>query len=183
MKRHPFRCLLSAAVSASACASVVDEPAKAELVRPGRCRMDYCYESLFLGKKLILSNDYGVLYEVKERQRGWRTKNYDAPRPSISSVPYGPVKTSFVLCSTKRPSVIFKPDDSSAFIVHRLNPDGNSYSSYNLDSYQDYWHVCHNLAGPDYFSPEMVSRSIQLGYPGNLVEDQIEVSHPLDLMR
>ena len=92
----------------------------------------------FLGKKPILVNDHGVLYEVKERQRGWSTRNYDAPRPSISSVPYGPIKTSFVLCSTKRPSVIFKPDDSSVFIVHRLNPDGQSYSGYNLDSYQDY---------------------------------------------
>jgi hypothetical protein len=145
--------------------------------------MDYCYESLFLGKKMLLGNAYGVLYEVRERNRGWSTKNHDAPKLSASRVPYGPVKTSFVLCSTKRPSVIFKPDGLITFIVHRLNPDGQSYSGYNLDSYRDYWLVCHNLAGPDYFSPEMVSRSIQLGYPGNLVEDQTEVNHPLDLMR
>ena len=145
--------------------------------------MDYCYETIFLGKKILVSNSKGALYEVRERQRGWSTKDYDAPKPSTSRVPFGPVKTSFVLCSTRYPSVIFKPEDSSVFLVHRLNPDGQSYSGYNMDSYQGYWLVCHNLAGPNYFSPEMVSKSIQLGYPGNLVEDQIEVNHPLDLMR
>ena len=35
----------------------------------------------------------------------------------------------------------------------------------------------------DFWSEEMVSKSIALGYPGNLEQDQIQINHPLDIDR
>lgn len=183
MPRSPLLPVVSTWVAAEILSFCLGSPAYSELLRPISCRMDSCNESLFLSKKPLLTNGYGTLYEVRGRTRTWSIRNQYIPRPSTSLVPFGPIRFSFVLCSTKRPLVIFKPDDSSSYIVHRLNPDGQSYGGYNLQSYKDYWLACHNLAGPDYFNPEMVSRSIRLGYPGNLVEDQIEVEHPLDVVR
>ena len=45
-----------------------------------------------------------------------------------------------------------------------------------------YWGVCHGVTD-DFWSEEMVSKSIALGYPGNLEQEQIEMIHPLDIDR
>ncbi len=160
----------------------VFSPAHSGLLRPMSCRMDECFESEFIGKTPIKPGNGEVLYEVRQRFRSWSTKNYNAPRPSLASVPFGPATISFVLCSTRRPAFIFKPSDSPNFIAHRLNPGGDYYG-YNRSSYENYWLICHNLVGPDYFTPEMTSRAIALGYPGNLPSDQVNLDHPLDAMR
>ena len=93
-----------------------------------------------------------------------------------------------MFCSTSRPAYIFQHPDfysskggASNYLAHLLNPDGQSFYGYNRPSYSIYWATCHSLVGPNFFSPEMVTKSIELGYPGNLHEEQIQLGHPLDI--
>lgn len=156
--------------------------ASAAAIVPGRCHMDGCHEMRIDQKTSLRSTAIGTLYEVRVSSRHWPM---DRPRPSLSAVPFGKPDIDYVLCSTRRPAVIFRAPEGfqSNYLAHLLNPDGQSWYGYNRSSYSIYWVTCHNLVGPDFFTPAMVTRSIQLGYPGNLTEDQIEITHPLDLMR
>lgn len=156
--------------------------ARADAIVPGRCHMGTCHEMLVEKKTKLRESSVGTLYEVQVRGRSWPM---DSPRPSPSRVPFGKADISYVLCSTSSPAYIFSAPESfsSNYVAHRLNPDGQSWFGYNRSSYSIYWVTCHNLVGPSFFSPAMVTRAIQLGYTGNSPEDQIEISHPLDLMR
>jgi hypothetical protein len=144
--------------------------------------MDSCHEMMIEKKTQLRRNSFGTLYEVLVSSRDWPMNQ---PRPSLARLPFGKADISYVLCSTSRPAYIFRAPDGfqGKYLAHRLNPDGQSWFGFNRSSYSIYWAACHNLVGPDFFAPAMVTRSIQLGYPGNLQQDQIEIDHPLDLMR
>jgi len=107
-----------------------------------------------------------------------------SPRPSAAKVPFDRPEISYVICSTSKPAYLFRASagSSSNYLAHRLNPDGQSYYGYNMSDYSIYWATCHNLVGPVYFSPMMVTQSIRLGYSGKLIQDQIETNDPLELM-
>lgn len=156
--------------------------AQAQAIVPGRCHMGSCWEMIITRKTPIRQSEIGTLYEVMIGSREWPMSS---ARPSLNSRPFEKAQTSYVLCSTRRPATIFRASegDTSHYLAHLLNPDGQSYSGYNQGDYSIYWATCHNLVGPNFFSPEMVTRAIQLGYPGNLPQDQIEINHPLDLLR
>ena len=177
MKRYRFDALISAALLAAFPAL-----AHAQVIVPGRCHMGSCFEMLSASKQAIRSNRVGTLYEVKVSSRSW---SMGSPRPSAAKVPFARSEISYVICSTSKPAYIFKASagSSSNYLAHRLNPDGQSNYGYNMSAYSIYWATCHNLVKHVYFSSTMVTQSIRLGYPGKLIQDQIEINHPLELMR
>jgi hypothetical protein len=157
-------------------------PVHAQAVVPGRCHMGSCGEMIIASKTPLRSTSIGTLYEVRTGYRSWPM---GTARPSPAKVPFGKAQVGYVLCSTRKPAYIFQAGEGSTanYLAHLLNPDGQSYFGYNQSDYSIYWATCHNLVGPVFFSPEMTTKSIQLGYPGNLPQDQIEINHPLDLVR
>lgn len=156
--------------------------ALAEAIVPGRCHMGVCGEMRIEAKTPLRSNAIGTLYEVRVAGRSWPMER---PRPSTDRVPFAEATVSHVLCSTSRPAYIFPAGEgfSRNYLAHRLNPDGESWFGYNRSDYSIYWATCHNLVGPEFFSDAMVTRARQLGYPGNLPQEQIEIDDPMDLMR
>jgi len=157
---------------------------QAAAIVPGRCHMDSCSEMRIEQKTPLRTNAIGTLYEVRISDRSWPMNQR---RPSLAALPFSNPAISYVLCSTRRPAIIFQPPQDFLpgvnYVAHLLNPDGQSWYGYNFSSYSIYWATCHNLVGPNFFSPEMVTRAIQLGYPGGLPEDSVQINHPLDLMR
>lgn len=141
--------------------------ALADAIVPGRCHMDGCHEMRIDQKTSLRSTAIGTLYEVRVSSRHWPM---DRPRPSLLAVPFGKPDIDYVLCSTRRPAVIFRAPEEfqSNYLAHLLNPDGQSWYGYNRSSHSIYWATCHNLVGLDFFMPPMVARAIQLGYPDNL---------------
>lgn len=148
------------------------QPVLAEIVLHGRCHMDECWDQKFLGKTLLKSSSDGRLYSVKLAPRSW---------PMNSSPPsrFGPAETGYVYCSATKPAFIFRAD--GIYYAHLLNPGGDWYG-YNVSDHRVYWTTCHNFVGPDFFSEEMRSRAIQLGYPLNLPSEQIELNNVLEIM-
>ena len=154
-------------------------PAVAEMVLPGRCHMGHCYEMSIKDKRPLKRTSSGTLYEIRRASRGWEhLKGVD-----YKSIPFGEYSVLYVHCSTKRPAIIMKsgspPYDYRATLLY---PNGRDYFGYNMAAYHMYWGVCHGETD-EYWSEEMVSKSIALGYPGNLEQDQIEIRHPLDIDR
>ena len=175
-KQLGIQCLL--ALSGSALA-LVGVPAVAEMVLPGRCHMGYCYEMSIKDKRPLSKTSHGTVYEIRRASRSWKMatpKNYN-------SIPFGDYSILYVHCSTKRPAIILK-DDAPPYNYRAtlLNPNGRDYFGYNMAAYHMYWGVCHGVTD-DFWSEEMVSKSIALGYPGNLEQEQIEMIHPLDIDR
>lgn len=149
-----------------------------QVLIPGACRMDVCYETMLVSKSLMKQNSSGRLFEVQYKSRSWDDQAYRTGKPSTNNVPFGSQRTEYVHCSTSRPAVAFK--NSNDYTVHRLNPDGRTTFGYNQDSYRMYWVVCHNLLNP--VSPSTAKRAAQLGYSGRLKDDQITVKSPLQLL-
>ena len=102
---------------------------------------------------------------------------------NYNSTPFGDYSILYVHCSTKQPAIILK-DDAPPYDYRAtlLNPNGRDYFGYNMAAYHMYWGVCHGVTD-DFWSEEMVSKSIALGYPGNLEQEQIEIRHPLAIDR
>jgi hypothetical protein len=165
--------LLSASIS-TIFAFILSQSAQAEIILPGRCHMGYCWENQFLGKTLLRTgNDAGKLYSVKLASRDWEM----GTSPSSS---YGKPTVSYVYCSTTKPAYIFQADGT--YFAHLLNPGGDWFG-YNMSDYPIYWATCHNFVGPNFFSEEMTSRAIQLGYPLDLPSEQIELDNVLEILR
>ena len=93
---------------------------------------------------------------------------------------FGKVEVSYVYCSTIRPAYIFNSDNID--YAHLLNPGGDDWYGYNFSDYPLYWATCHNYVGLDFFSEEITSRAIKLGYSLNLPSEQIELKNPLEIM-
>ena len=150
--------------------------AMAEITLPSECRQDTFWQDRLAEKKLLKRNSIGSLYELKIQ-----TRSCDY-RDKCQS--FGDASISWVFCSTMRPAYIFNQFDSrlKPYIAHRLSPDGQSWFGYNRGSTIIYWAACHNLAGPEYFGPQMVSRAIALGYRYGMNAEQIEINHPLEIM-
>ena len=175
-KHFGIQCLL--ALSGAGIA-LVGVPAVAEMVLPGRCHMGSCYEMSIKDKKPLKRTSSGTLYEIRQASRNWKMptpKNYN-------SIPFGDYSILYVHCSTKRPATIFKDEAPPyGYRATLLNPNGRDYFGFNMAAYHMYWGVCHGVTD-DFWSEEMVSKSIALGYPGNLEQDQIQINHPLDIDR
>jgi len=148
----------------------------AEITLPSECRQDTCWQDRLAEKKLLKTNGIGSLYELKVQTRSCEY------RDKCNS--FGEASISWVFCSKTRPAYIFRPSETrlKPYIAHLLSPDGESWFGYNRDSLIIYWAACHNLAGPDYFGPQMVSRAIALGYRYGMNTEQIEINHPLEIM-
>lgn len=139
------------------------------VILPGRCHMGQCWDNKFVSKSLLKTSNNGELYSVKIASRSW----------SIDSQPpdnFGQVEMSYVYCSRTKPAYIFNSDNT--YYAHLLNPGGDWYG-YNQSDYPIYWATCHNFVGPNFFSEEMTSRAIKLGYPLNLSSEQVELNNPL----
>jgi hypothetical protein len=162
---------------AIALSTLAASTAGADVVVPGRCHMGHCWETKIFRKQPLQQTASGTLYAIETGSRDW---SMEQPRPSERQLPFQQRDLSYVFCSRLRPSYIFKADGK--YYAHLLNPDGKSYYGYNQSDYPIYWATCHNLVGPDFFSERMVTKSIQLGYPGNLPEEQIELNHPTDIL-
>ena len=158
---------------------VVSLPAEATVLLSAGCRMGFCTEVQFLSKRMIRSEPSGKLYEIKTAARSWPLQDN---APNERQVPFSDRSTSYVFCSTQRPAYIFDNPDGG-YYAHLLNPDGKSFFGYNQSSYSLYWVTCHNFVGPNFFAPEMEAKATQLGYPGNLPEDQIELTNPADIIQ
>lgn len=163
------RLLLITGVLASV---LLAQPASADIVLPQKCQMGQCGDSKFIRKDLLREGPNGALYSVKLASRSWQM---DSEPPAN----FGQPEVNYVYCSTTRPSRIFK--DGAIYYAHLLNPGGDWFG-YNASDYPVYWATCHNFVGPDFFSEEMTSRAIKLGYPLNLPSDQIELSNVLEIM-
>lgn len=159
--------------------ALVGVPAVAEMVLPGRCHMGSCYEMSIKDKRPLTRTSSGTLYEIHRASRSWTmgTSKHN------KSTPFGDYSILYVHCSTKRPAIILK-DDAPPYDYQAtlLNPNGRDYFGSNMAAYHMYWGVCHGVTD-DYWSEKMVSKSIALGYPGNLEQDLIEIHHPLDIDR
>lgn len=157
------------------------------LIVPAQCSMGRCGELIITSKRPIRLDAKGTLYEVKVGYREWPS---ESPKPNIAILPFKKPTIDYVFCSTSRPAYIFQHPDfystkgsASNYLAHLLNPDGQSFYGYNKHSYSIYWATCHSFVEPNFFSPDMVTKSIELGYPGNLHEEQIQLGHPLDIFR
>lgn len=153
-------------------------PSLAQVLIPGACRMDSCYETILVSKKLMKQNSSGRLFEVQTKSRSWDDQAYRTGKPSTNNVPFGGQRTEYIHCSTSRPAVAYR--NRNDYTVHMLNPDGKTTFGYNQDSYKMYWVVCHNLLNP--VSPATAKRAVELGYSGRLKDDQITVKSPLQLL-
>jgi len=92
---------------------------------------------------------------------------------------FGRVEVNYVYCSKTRPAYVFSSDGT--YYGHLLNPGGAWYG-YNKSDYPVYWTTCHNFIGPEFFSEEMTSQAIRLGYPLDLTSEQIELKNVLEIM-
>ena len=175
-KQFGIQCLL--AVSGAGIA-LVGFPAVAEMILPGRCHMGWCYEMSIKDKRPLTKTSSGTLYEIRRAGRSWKM---GTPK-DYKSIPFGDYSILYAHCSTRRPAIIFKQDVTTYdYRATLLNPNGRDNFGYNMAAYHMYWGVCHGVID-DFWSEEMVSKSIALGYPGNLEQEQIEIRHPLDIDR
>jgi len=170
-------------------------PVESQTVIPGQCGMDECFEMQIEKRRPLFTNSIGTLNEVRVSTRSWKyslSSNHSPKQPmrhearqSADGILFGRPKISYVLCSTSKPAIIDEGGEQygSNYAASLVNPNGIAPASVFRSAHQLYWAVCHNLVGPNYFTDEMVSTSIRLGYPGNLPENQIGISYPLDLMR
>jgi hypothetical protein len=148
--------------------SWMGKPASAEIVLPDRCYMGgICIENVFLEKNKIAEGNTGTLYAVELMSRTWGAS--DDSREIADTNQY----TSYVYCSTQRPTYVV--EQNGQYRATRLNPGGEPYG-FNMGMYPIYWATCHNLVGPDFFSPRMTNEARRLGYSLNLVENQTEIS-------
>jgi len=151
-------------------------PASAEIILNVGCYMgNVCYQSRYHGKTFLEQGENGRLFSVETSTR--TIHNEEGGRVSA----FGPRKTSYVYCSTTRPTYIFRFD--SGYAAHFLNPGSpDSEYSYMRGSYPVYWTTCHNLVGPVFFSEAMTRRAINLGYSLGLHTDHVNLSNPREIL-
>ncbi len=145
---------------------------KSSIILLDRCHMGQCGDSKFIEKTLLKTSPNGKLYSVKTAYRSWAMGS----QPPNS---FGKVQVSYVYCSKIKPALIFNSDNT--YYAHLLNPGGDWYG-YNFSDYPIYWVTCHNFVGPDFFSQEITSRAIKLGYSLDLPSEQVELKNPLEIM-
>lgn len=151
---------------------LANQPAQAEVILPGGCRMGECWESKLIEKNILKRNHLGILYSIKLATRSWG-EEFSPPKE------FTQIRTDYVFCSTVKPAYIFELDGT--YFAHLLNPGGD-YSGYNKDDYPLYWATCHNLVGPDFFSDQITARALKWGYPLNLPSEQITLKNVFDIM-
>lgn len=147
---------------------------RTRLVLPGRCQMGECWDNKFVEKMLLKVGPNGTLFSVKTASRSWQMGS----QPPNS---FGQAEVSYVYCSRTKPAYIFNHEHT--YYAHLLNPGSGDFFGYNQSDYPIYWATCHNFVGPDFFSEEMTSRAIKLGYSLNLSSDQIELNNVLEIMK
>ena len=140
--------------------------------------MQFRCTSAYHGKTFLEQGEDGRLFSVETSSRS--IHNEEGGRVSA----FGPRETSYVYCSTTRPTYIFRSDASSlGYTAHSLNPGSSeSEDSYMRGSYPIYWTTCHNLVGPVFFSESMTRRAINLGYSLRLLMHQFDVSNPREIL-
>jgi hypothetical protein len=155
--------------------SLFTKPSLAEIILPGRCYQGSCHETLFQGKTLLEQGPDGTLYAVEIARR--RFRGGSEPTGDFEAV-----EEIYVYCSTTRPAYI-RPESpgSSSYFAGFLNPGGQPIGA-SMSVYPIYWATCHNFVGPNFFSDEMRSRAVDLGYPLNLRESQINLSNPREIL-
>lgn len=148
-------------------------PAFADIILPSQCHMGMCIGLRFLEKTLL--EDFG-------NERFYSVELQPVVTSMESGIPptFEP-ETHYVLCSTTRPTHVFRGSES--YLANFLNPglDDSEYG-YSRGFYPIYWVTCHNFVGPEFFSQEMTNRAINLGYPLNLQSDQVEINNPRDIL-
>lgn len=150
----------------------------AEIIINGWCRQGECSQIKFLSKTSLRSNQFFTLYSIKTAHRILRWED----RKKETSPKFSSPNISYVFCSTEKPAYIkSKTEGENEYTADLLNP-GTDASGYNYESYQLYWTTCHNIVGPNFFSEEMTAKAISLGYPLNLISDQIRLQNPLEIM-
>jgi hypothetical protein len=155
------------------------ESSQAQVIIPGSCRGDSCWESMLFSKRLIRQNITSKIFDVQTKFRSWDTNTDGSNRPSISKVPFdSQVIYQYVNCSTVKPAVIYRV--GNGYTAHMLNPGGENIYGFNRDSYHLYWVVCHSLINP--LSPATIQRAAKIGYSGKLSDDQINLKSPFDLI-
>lgn len=153
-------------------------PASAEIILDVGCYMGgVCYQKRYHGKTFLEQGEDGRLFSVETSTRS--IHNEEGGRVSA----FGPRETSYVYCSTTRPTHIFSFDDVDGYTAQFLNP-GSPDSEYSFErgSYPVYWTTCHNLVGPVFFSEAMTRRASNLGYSLRLPINQIDLSNPRDIL-
>jgi hypothetical protein len=128
------------------------------------CRQGSCWETVYLGKRLIHQNQIAgednQLFAVD-----LETTLDDETRQT----------TNWVYCSTSQPFVAFLPNwhDEDLLILHYLNPGGDDAAGYNVSSYKIYWGVCHDLFDTGWGVDQATARSY--GYSTTLESYQTEL--------
>ena len=175
--------------SALAALSTWSLAASASIELPEWCRMGECSVETLESKELLRTNEQGELYLISlsavrypdagvgDNSRQRFVNYYGSELVEESS-------QSYVFCSSAMPSTLFITDDRE-YILNRLVLTGNPPASYIWHSHIHYLATCHNVAGPDYFSPEVANILIREGYDfsgSSERENQMRVSNILEIM-
>lgn len=161
-------CLISGAII-----GLNNEVASARSILFTRCHGHYCLEIKSVKKTFLKNGPNGKLYSIKQIRRNYPDGSLTGGK--ISKGKFREDKEpSYVYCSTSKPAVISKHNNS--YLATILNPGGDVYG-YNTESNVLYWNTCHNFVGPDFFSARMSRKAKSLGYPLNLQHGQIELKN------
>lgn len=165
-------------------------PSNAAIQFPESCRMGSCWQTTLDSKEALRSNELGTLYVINETTNMYPhdSGGESAARDYRNFVNYygadyvSNQRQEYVFCSIAIPSVLFESDGTK--IANRLALF-ESPSSAMRPSHQTYLATCHNLAGPDYFSPSVQTLLIREGYSTQYVEedDQFNVPNILEIMK
>ena len=182
------RLLLSA--SAIALSFAAYQPsAKATIQFPEGCHTGTCYTTTLDSKEALRSNEYGTLYVVNET-----TNLYPDNRlPEMAAQDYQRFvnyhgsdyvteqRQEYVFCSTTIPAVLFKIEGRYSMNRLALFQSPSNATRY---SHQTYLATCHNLAGPDYFTPSVQNLLIREGYTTRYVDqdENFDVPNILEIM-
>jgi hypothetical protein len=139
-------------------------PASASIDLPAWCRGSECVESTLESKAFIRSGELGKLYEITIRSVRRPINEVSRQRfiEYYGSEVSEEISKSYVLCSTRMPSVLFSSDEG--YRLNRLVLTGYPPPNLFWHSHIHYLATCHNLAGPDYFSDNVTNLLLREGY-------------------
>jgi hypothetical protein len=147
----------------------------------GRCHMEQCSWFSIEEKDLVGTSVHGALFKV--RSRDWQSSHPNGSYDRQSRRSGGDESTNYVLCSKRKPAVIFPNSNEATSELIRLAP-GNLDAIAGATEYVNmyYFAVCHGLIPKNEQDIERLGKRFGYSISADVAEIQ-ETGRPDDLLK